>query len=365
MIVIILLLLITPLILTILNFYYLFTETITQKSKYKYILVVMVTVVMAIFESGLYITMFDVNLNADASIPIYQGSTHTFLETSSQPYIILLFTIGCIALCVFYFLMPNKTPPLVYVIIMSTSYMSVYVAVLYMIQTISTPLFFVGLNFLLIAFRIYKVVCIRWQRYIITQADRYNYGKYKKIFSVLENSKWWPTLAFVFSIPLLMIYVGILVLFGQSPDILIRGWTQTSDWTLSTIESPPPIEYDQHYLCTVAAGGHPKIVKPIRKGIRHDHEVIVNRQLCVANAFEQILEERVPNIHGYIRRVYDKYGFPIARHIHSPYTADIIYFVMKPLEYIFWIVLYSTDVHPEDRIALQYFPKRYQKKYTI
>ena len=113
--------------------------------------------------------------------------------------------------------------------------------------------------------------------------------------------------------------------------------------------------YDEHYLCTVAAGGHRKVVKPLRVGMRHGHRVLVNRQLCVANAFEQILEEKTPAIHRIIvRHIYDKTGYPLSRHIRTKWMADVIYFAMKPLEWLFLIVLYAVDVRPEDRIAVQY-----------
>lgn len=58
-------------------------------------------------------------------------------------------------------------------------------------------------------------------------------------------------------IPLLGILLIILVIFGQSPDSIIKAFTETSDWTLSQEISPPPIEdYSGHYLCTVALKGH-------------------------------------------------------------------------------------------------------------
>ena len=37
--------------------------------------------------------------------------------------------------------------------------------------------------------------------------------------------------------------------------------------------------------------------------------------------------------------------------------ADLVYFIMKPLEWFFVAVLYLTEIHPEDRIALQYTGK--------
>ena len=99
------------------------------------------------------------------------------------------------------------------------------------------------------------------------------------------------------------------------------------------------------------------MVKPIRRGVRHGHIVIVNRQLCVANAFEQLLEERTPRLHRVLRAFYDRYGFPIARLIRSKWAADFVYFLMKPLEWLFVAFLYLTEVHPENRIAVQYMGK--------
>ena len=96
------------------------------------------------------------------------------------------------------------------------------------------------------------------------------------------------------------------------------------------------------------------MVKPLRMGKRHGHDVVVNRQLMVANAFEQILEEKTPTFHKHVRSFYDRYGFPIARLIKSKYVADLIWFIMKPLEWFFLFVIYLVDVNPEDRIARQY-----------
>jgi len=161
----------------------------------------------------------------------------------------------------------------------------------------------------------------------------------------------WPILA---AVPLLGVLVAVLVLFGQEPDAIIQAWTQTSDWTLSQQTAPPDLIYDGHYLCTVAAAGHRKLVKPQRVGIRHGHRVLVNRQLCVANAFEQLLQERLPRFHRWVRDVYDRYGYPVAKHIRSAWAADVVWLLMKPLEWIFLAVLYLWDEKPENRIAVQY-----------
>jgi len=171
---------------------------------------------------------------------------------------------------------------------------------------------------------------------------------------ILCNSKTWPVAALFMMLPILGIVIGILTLLGQAPDAAIKAFTETADYAFSTKIPPQNIYYDEHYLCTVAAGGHRKIVKPIRMGKRHGHPVVVNRQLMIANAFEQILEEKIPKVHKPIRKFYDTYGFPVARIIKTKFVADLIWLIMKPLEWIFLIVIYLVDVHPEDRIARQY-----------
>lgn len=173
---------------------------------------------------------------------------------------------------------------------------------------------------------------------------------------ILADSRNWALFALLFTLPLLCIIIIVLLLFGQRPDSAIRALTETSDWTLSTKVSPPPVVYDSHYLCTVAMQGHKELVKPQRMGIRRGEKIMVNRQLCVANAFEQLLEERTPRFHRALRNFYDTYGYPVSRHIKTPFCADVIYLIMKPLEWLFVIVLYLFDEKPENRIAGQYLP---------
>ncbi len=155
-------------------------------------------------------------------------------------------------------------------------------------------------------------------------------------------------------IPFTGLIICITIICGQGPDAIIKAFTETSDWTFSRMISPPPIQYEGHYLCTVAVNGHEKIVKPTRLGIRHGTKIVVNRQLCTANAFEQLIEDKAPRFHKLVRYIYDKYGYPISKHITTKFRADVIYIIMKPLEWVFLITLYLFDVDPESRIALQY-----------
>lgn len=158
--------------------------------------------------------------------------------------------------------------------------------------------------------------------------------------------------------PVFILISSSLLLFGQRPDSLVRAFTDTykhgfSKWDYMCNN----VECGGHFLCSVAAKGHQNIVHPIRYGERGGQRIICNRQLLVANAFEEVLEQYVPTLHRFIRKQYNKVGVKIHRHYHvfnRKWVADLIYFAMKPLELLFVTVLYLVDVHPENRIGRQY-----------
>lgn len=315
----------------------------------------------------LYLTEGKYVTGADWSVQLKNLEIHTPIFSEAEPTIIFIFVIG-IAGYLYLRVRPlKKIPPLMAIISMSAMYLWVIEVLVFTVQVFKGDLS--GDNLLDLYLLVYPIciICIvartviskvhEWQEYEMERAKIQRNQFLNFADKILSNSKLWPIYAIVFMFPLLGIIIGILLLFGQAPDSVIKAWTETADWTLSLKEAPQNIEYDEHYLCTVAAGGHKKIVKPVRKGIRHGHEVIVNRQLCIANAFEQILEEKTPRFHKLVRGIYDRYGFPVARLIKSKWIADIIYIVMKPLEWIFLMVIYTIDVHPENRIVTQYMGK--------
>lgn len=192
------------------------------------------------------------------------------------------------------------------------------------------------------------------------KAKEYN-NKFLNICSkIIYNTDNWPIIGIILSVPLTAILICILVLFGQRPDEAIRAFLETSDWNLSQMVSPPDVTYDGHYLCTVSLRGHKNLVKPIRMGIRRGEKIVVNRQLCIANAFEDLIQEKAPRFHKFVRYIYDKYGFPLSKVIKTPIAADITYILMKPLEWIFLISLYLFDKNPEDRISVQYIGKKWK-----
>lgn len=182
--------------------------------------------------------------------------------------------------------------------------------------------------------------------------------------SSLEKAAGWVLFPLIGLIPFTGVLVCLCILCGQGPFGIIRAFTNTSDWTYSAMISPPPVEYEGHYLCTVAVNGHERVVKPLRLGVRHGVVIGVNRQLCAANAFEQLIEDKAPRLHRLVRHIYDKYGYPVSKHITTRLRADIVYILMKPLEWMFVAVLYLFDRDPESRIAVQY-TGRHVREFTL
>lgn len=186
------------------------------------------------------------------------------------------------------------------------------------------------------------------------KVDRSEHKIFQWIYSRMTSVSKYSMLVFICMFFIIAIFEMIFVLAGQGVDAPIKAFTDTADWTFSKQVPPPPTDYEGHYLCTVAAGGHKKIVRPLRLGSRRGKTIVVNRQLCIANAFEEVIQEKFPRFHKNIRHFYDTYGYPVSRHITSPFRADMVYIMMKPLEWVFLIFLYTVDLHPEQRISRQY-----------
>ncbi|RZL18386.1 MAG: hypothetical protein EOO96_27470, partial [Pedobacter sp.] len=149
----------------------------------------------------------------------------------------------------------------------------------------------------------------------------------------LAKTETQPIWILLMLVPVFIIVVVILMLFGQDANSITKVFTETTTWTFSQKTHPPFLEHKGHYLCTVAVCGTPAIVKPLRLGKRHGHEIIVNRQLLIANAFEELIQENAPYFHKVIRGFYDKYGYPLSRKITTAKASNAVYILMKPLEY--------------------------------
>lgn len=354
--------LIIPLFLTILNILFLVSKKRVGRIYKIELIIEQLTLFLGTIFSLLYLSFSEI-LNMDWQQVLRNNERHTPIAGDYQLTIVVLLGVGIVG----YFLLRYvKTPPLLTVLGISFIYIGSILAISWILQVIrfnslDIYLTLLPINSILIGAKAIKMRIFDWQSTHLSESLNTNESKAESFLSrlsfLLNQSHYWLGISFLLMLPILGIILCILVLFGQQPDSFIKAWTQTSQWNLSQKTSPPNVQFDEHYLCTVAAGGHKKLVKPQRMGIRHGHRVVVNRQLCIANAFEQIIEERIPRTHKLIRKIYDTYGFPLARLIRSAYAADIVYLLMKPAEYFFLFILYLVDVHPENRIALQYISK--------
>lgn len=360
MLFIIVLFFVVPALLIAANIISLFRIPKTERGKKRFRRAEYTSIILGLFYSWLASALFgDIRFGSDWEQVLTGNEIHTPIWTNAQPTIItlaLLAVAGYIILSFF-----KRLTPLVIVLSMADMYIGIGLCLAWIFQIINkmpaTWLFCLyPANCIIVALKTIRYRMLDWQ----TEHPDWEYsGKNKymaALYHILKNSSTWPYAALVAAIPILGIMTAVLTLFGQQPDAVIRAWTETSDWRLSEKISPPNLESDGHYLCTVAAHGHRKLVKPLRMGERHGHAIVVNRQLCIANAFEQIIEEKTPRFHKHIRSFYDAYGLPLAKHIRSHFASDVVYLIMKPLEWIFLAVIYLCDTKPENRIAVQYLP---------
>ena len=155
-------------------------------------------------------------------------------------------------------------------------------------------------------------------------------------------------------LPVFVLVTLILILFGDDYDAVSKALTETTTWGFSQHDHPPHLPHQGHYLCTVAACGSPQLVKPLLWGIRGKQRIIVNRQLQIANAFEELIADLSPTLHRFIRKNYDRYGYDLSKKIKSRWASNLTYILMKPLEWGFLLCLYTFCLRPEEKIRRQY-----------
>lgn len=156
-------------------------------------------------------------------------------------------------------------------------------------------------------------------------------------------------------LPFVAVLQAVLYLFNQKPDSLVTQFTESCGFLFSHYQHCSC--GGDHYLCSIAANGSKNLVRPVRYGVRKGERILVNRQLLISNAFEQWLEEKAPRFHKVIRNFYDGLKIPVNTWSKRKRLADLIYILMKPLEWLFLFWLYLTDPRPEARISRQYLPK--------
>ena len=343
--------LICPLLLSIYNLLYLCLPHRSELMRIRSQRMELLTIIFGGLCFYMATMLYETQWHTDWWKQIYNTQLHAPVATWTYPTVITLLIIGILGYITLYFARRRPLPPLIIVFGFGGIYIGASICLILLIQLMKhnwVLCVYLG-NILLIFLKIIKEFVINYQELSIG-----THTKCRWLKKLISKSVRLPLWGLLVSIPILGIAIALLTIFGQEPNSIIQAWTQTSDWTFSQQVAPPSLPLDSHYLCTVAARGHSRLVKPLRLGCRHGHLVLVNRQLAVANAFEELLQERTPKFHKTVRRIYDQYGYPIAKHINSPLLADVIWLIMKPAEWLFTFILYLFDTNPEDRIAVQY-----------
>ena len=350
-----------PIVLTIFNLINLFKKKKIKENAIDF----MIFVFGITFTFILYFLLGFKDYNQALMVGGGELELHAPIASWSMPTVLTICIIGIIS----YILIRIKKldiPPLLVVLGMSGIFICSIFMIIFIIQIskniqragVLTYFTLFPINYILCSIRAEIQIIKKYKENGIGGKRQYENRVLNKFNTILNDTDNWPILSVVLAIPLLIILICILMIFGQRPDEAIKAFLETSDWTLSQKISPPPVTYDAHYLCTVSLKGHKNIVKPTRMGIRREEKIVVNRQLCIANAFEDLIKEKTPRFHHFIRYIYDKYGYPLSKHINTAVQADITYILMKPLEWIFLITLYLFDKKPENRINLQYIGKK-------
>ena len=293
---------------------------------------------------------------------VIRGELHEFLSHTYQLSVLLPIGIGGVGLFLLTFVSPKHLPPLISAAAIAAILLGdimIFIVCVQMWNVICMDMWFwiaylYPCNLFLLSASCIRCHIQKQSELIRERNTQFRHKWVGKLYDYLKKASCFGTFSFLLIFPLAALLEFVLILCGQGANGVVKAFTQTADWTFSKQIPPPPLEYEGHYLCTVAAGGHKKLVRPERIGKRMGVVILVNRQLAVANAFEELLCEKMPRFHQSVRRFYDTHGYPLSRLITTPFRADAVYLMMKPLEWIFLFVLYMFDRNPEQRIAVQY-----------
>lgn len=304
----------------------------------------------------------------DYSKQLRQHQMHEFISSEYGLPVVTLILLGIGGLCLLCAFPKIKQPPLVtalataLTVIMLALFLAVHIQLAKDFMAIDLMLWLYYLNLVIIAVRTIRYNIAEQVRLCNERETKFRTKLGEKLHRIMSRVSGMTAFSFMMIFPIIAVAEILYIVMGQGTDGFIKAFTMTADWTFSTQTPPPPLEYSGHYLCTVAAGGHEKVVKPLRYGVRRGERIVVNRQLLAANAFEDMIMERMPRFHKAVRGFYDRNGYPVSKLITTRLRADIVYILMKPLEWLFIIALYMFDTDPENRIAVQYSGYKRQRR---
>jgi hypothetical protein len=208
----------------------------------------------------------------------------------------LTFYVLAITALVVLWLKGRRLPPLLFVILTSLLLIGIVINFVLLIQicwNAEAKEFgwrFMPLPLVFITAAILVPVKVLRAESIEAEQREYQNPTLNRLNKLIAKTAMQPVWVLVLMFPLYVLITLILMLFGQTPDAMVKVFADTTTWLLSQKSHPPYIEpHSGHYLCTIAACGDPAVVKPLIIGKRHGNPIIVNRQLQVANAFEELI----------------------------------------------------------------------------
>lgn len=170
--------------------------------------------------------------NNERHVPIYTEASFT---------VMVIFLFGVIGYYYLRLVPLKKIPPLLSLISISAMYLWGIEVIVFTVQVIEDNI--MDLILLLYPF---CIICIiartilckvrEWSEISMGKSKIYENAFLNFLDRMLSNSRLWPLYSLIIMIPLLGIVIGILMLFGQAPDSVIKAWTETSDWRLSMKE---------------------------------------------------------------------------------------------------------------------------------
>lgn len=178
----------------------------------------------------------------------------------------------------------------------------------------------------------------------IQALQRIFFGKYYLVAQII-----------LFPLFITLVQVVFLV-FTQHPDSIVQAIIQSHDGVFSQGHCENCVSHNAEYVCTIAAFGSDRLVKPLHWGRRNGNEIKVNRQLKICNAFEELLTEKMPRTQRLLRKGYDSLQISIEKWKKVRIVANTLYVIIKPMEWTFLIMLYLFENNPETKIAKQYLP---------
>ena len=127
---------------------------------------------------------------------------------------------------------------------------------------------------------------------------------------------------------------GLLSWLGGFAGAWSFGVIKTMELYAALPPQPPDC-----YIATAAAKGHPRIVRSQPVCLADGTLMQVNPQLQRLKCVELALLAISPNLHKFIRRIYDVLGRKLAAQIKNPILADVAFLTLIPVEWVSFFVL--------------------------